>query len=165
MSIFYKSKRVGKNGKVFTLYKFRTLVESSDHFPSHTRSVYTPYGRFLRKTKLDELPQIFNLLRGDMNLVGPRPEEERTIDVIPEETRKILLSRKPGLTSLASIHFFDEGHILEKSKDPHEVYWKAIKPMKIQLDIFYIQNRDIFLDLWILWKTCVLVLKSILRKG
>ena len=113
MSIIYKSRRIGKHGRPFFLYKFRTLkngVDKTNSFASQEQ--YTFIGRFLRKSKIDELPQIWNWLKRDLNLVGPRPEEEKTIEVIPEETRKILLSVRPGLTSLSSIHFFDETTIL-----------------------------------------------------
>lgn len=162
MNIFYKSQRVGKNGKPFTLYKIKTLKETSDLFAGE--ETYLPFGKFLRKTKLDEIPQILNVLRGELNIVGPRPEEARTIKLIPEDVKKVLLSRRPGLTSLASLHFFDEGQILEKSPDPHEDYWTRIKPMKFVLDVFYIQNRDLLLDWWIIWRTILLVVKSFLRK-
>lgn len=162
--MFYKSRRVGKNGRLFTLYKLRTLKEGTDKVSSFANTQqYTRFGRFLRKTKIDELPQLWNWLIGDVALVGPRAEEQRTIDVIPEATRQILLSVKPGLTSLSSINFFDEGQILESASDPHKIYWTTIKPLKINLDVFYIRNRDIFLDLWIIWRTALLVIKSFFR--
>ena len=164
MNIFYKSKRIGKNGKPFTIFKFKTLKDNIDKTNSFANEEqYIGYGRFLRQTKIDELPQIWNLIKRDINIVGPRPEEEKTINVIPEDIRNILLSRRPGLTSLTSIHFFDETHILEKSLDQHKDYWTKIKPLKITLDIFYIQNRDIFLDFWIIWKTVILIVKSFIR--
>ncbi len=164
MSIIYKSKRIGKNGKSFYLYKFRTLKNDADKTNSFaSQKQYAFMGRFLRKTKIDELPQIWNYLKGDIAFVGPRPEEEKTIEVIPEETRNILLSVKPGLTSLSSIHFFDETTILEDTKDPYRIYWTTIKPIKIGLDIFYIKNRDIFLDSWILFKTMILIIKSFFK--
>lgn len=165
MSIFYRSKRVGKNGKVFHLIKFRTLKENFDKESSFaSESAYLPFGKFLRKTKLDELPQLWNVLRGQVNIVGPRPEEERNIAVLPEETRKILLSRRPGLTSLASIHFFEEGQILGTSEEIYKDYWTKIKPLKITLDVFYIQNRDLLLDWWIVLKTATMIIKSFFKK-
>ena len=166
MSIFYKSLRIGKHGKEFVLWKFRTLKENTDRTSSFAREEqYTWCGRFLRKTKLDELPQILNVLRGELNLVGPRAEEKKTIEFLPEDMKRVLLSRRPGLTSLASIHFFDEGQILENARDPHRTYWENIKPLKFTLDAFYIQNRDIFLDFWIIWKTAVLVVISLLKSA
>ena len=163
MSIIYRSQRVGKNGRVFNLYKFQTLKDDVDKISSFaSQEQYTWCGRFLRKTKIDELPQVINIIKRDLSFVGPRPEEQRTIDVLPDYVKKILLSRRPGLTSLASLHFFDESQILEQSRDVYRDYWEKIKPMKITLDIFYIRNRDIFLDVWIIWKTVVLVIKSFL---
>mgnify|MGYP001558066803 CR=1 FL=1 len=165
MSIFYHSLRVGKNGKTFYLFKFRTLKENSSKESSFaSKEQYTWCGRFLRKTKLDELPQIWNVLKGDLNIVGPRPEEEKNIAVIPEEIKNILLSRRPGLTSLSSLHFFEEGQILEKSSDVYRDYWERIKPLKIALDVFYVQHRDLLLDWWIIFKTLTMILKSIFRK-
>ena len=166
MSIFYKSKRIGRGGKPFFLWKFRTLREGFDKESSFANeSAYLRFGRFLRKTKADELPQIINVLRGDLNIVGPRPEEERNIAVLPEETKKTLLSRRPGLTSLASLHFFEEGQILDISPEIYKDYWTKIKPLKITLDCFYIQNRDIFLDWWIIFKTATFIVKSFFRRS
>ena len=165
MSFFYRSKRVGKNGKEFIMYKIQTLKENTDKTSSFANTEqYTRFGWVLRKVKLDELPQIWNVIKRDLNIVGVRPEEQKTIDLLPEDTRRILLSRRPGLTSLASLHFFDEGQILEKSSNPHRDYWLKIKPTKIVLDVFYIQNRDILLDFWIIWKTAILIIKSFFSK-
>ena len=163
MTLFYRSQRVGKKGKLFTLYKFKTLNEGYNN-SFVQENAYKPLGHFLRKTKLDEFPQLWNVLKGDLNLVGPRPEEERTIDLIPEDIKGALLSRRPGLTSLASLHFFDEGQLLEKSPDPYKDYWERIKPMKFILDVFYIQNRDILLDFWIIWRTMLLMAKSLIGR-
>lgn len=161
MSFFFKSRRIGKGGRVFTLYKLKTLHENITHFPYNKTEQYTWGGKFLRKTKLDELPQLWNLIKRDINIVGPRPEEENTIHVIPQETRDILLSVRPGLTSLASIHFFDEGQILEQSTNTHEDYWSKIKPLKITLDVFYVQNKSWLLDLAIIWLTIKKIIKSL----
>lgn len=164
MNLIYKSQRVGKNGKLFWLYKFRTLKENIDKISSFAnKEQYIWCGRFLRKTKIDELPQLWNIIKRDINFVGVRPEEQKTIDVIPKDIKEILLSIRPGLTSLASIHFFDETNILEKSPTPYEDYWIKIKPLKITLDIFYIKNRDIIFDIWIVWKTILLIMKSFFK--
>lgn len=164
MSAIFRSLRVGKGGKLFWLYKFRTLKSGTDRTSSFVRNEqYTRFGWVMRKTKCDELPQVWNVLRRDLNFVGPRPEEERTINVLPDHITEILLSRRPGLTSLASLHYFDEGQILEKSSDPHRDYWEKIKPLKITLDVFYIQNRDVLLDLWIVVKTVIRVMQSLWR--
>lgn len=151
MSVFYKSLRVGQYGKTFLMYKFRTLEETADHFANG--QTYTRWGRFLRKTKLDELPQLWNVLKGEMTWVGPRPEEDRTLISIPKHIRDIQLSVKPGLTSLASIHFADEEKLLQEFSDPSRIYWSAVKPMKFLLDVFYVQHQSFLLDLAILWGT------------
>jgi len=156
----YRSERVGKNGKVFSALKIRTMKETTTQFA--TEDVYTKYGKWLRKTKLDEIMQLINVFKGEMSIVGVRPELKEHIDLIPKETREILLSRKPGLTSLSSLHFIDEESIIQKGKNNEYDYWVKIKPMKILLDVYYIQNRDFWLDIWIVWRTAILVLKSLL---
>jgi len=161
MALFYRSERIGKNGKPFTLWKIRTLKEGIDKMSSFVQeNQYTPLGRFLRKTKIDELPQIICLLRGQINIVGPRAEEARSISVLPEDIRERLLSVKPGLTSLASVGFFNEEEILKKVSDPAALYWKEIKPMKIALDLFYIENKCLILDLAIIYMTVKRVILS-----
>lgn len=160
MSILYRSKRIGKNGKPFWLYKIKTLKDGSDKSPFTTESAYLPLGKFLRKTKLDELPQLWNWLRGDIALVGPRPDEERNINVIPEEYRKVILSIKPGLVDLASIYFYDEEKWLNQLKDPY-LYWTSIKPIKILLQFFYVQNKCLLLDVAVLYMTIKKVIGSL----
>lgn len=159
----YRSERVGKNGRRFSLYKIRTLREDFEGKYA-TEQGYTHWGKFLRKTKLDELPQVVNWLRGDIALVGPRPENVEAVSLIPKDLRKTLLSVKPGLTSLSSIHFHDEERLIQQGGDNAYDYYTRIKPMKILLDVFYIQNRDIFLKSWILWRTLVIVLRNIFNK-
>ncbi len=162
-SFFYRSERIGKNGIPFTLWKVRTLKEGTDKTSSFAQDdQYTRFGRFLRKTKIDELPQIICLLRGQISLVGPRAEEARSIRVLPNDIKQKLLSVKPGLTSLASVHFFNEEEILKQVADPAALYWKEIKPTKILLDMFYIQNRCFILDLAIIWMTFKRVVGSFL---
>ncbi len=162
MAFFYKSLRVGKGGKVFTMWKIRTLKDGTDKVSSFaSNDQYLPLGRFLRRTHLDELPNALSLLNGNLALVGPRSEEAKSINVLPQEIKKILLSVRPGLTSLASLAFFDESQILEKATDPHRIYWERIKPAKILLDVFYIQHRCLSLDLVILWLTFKKILHSI----
>lgn len=161
MSIFYKSPRVGKGGRLFSLYKFRTLKIGTDKTSSFaSEGQYTWCGRFLRKTKLDELPQIINWLKRDINIVGVRPEEQKTVDVIPEDLRQVLLSRRPGMTSLASVYFYNEEELLKKAPDAYEIYWTKIKPVKFILDAFYIENKSLPLDVAIIWLTFKKVVKS-----
>lgn len=136
------------------MLKFRTLKNGIDKTNSFvTNDQYTFGGRFLRKYRLDELPQIVNILKGEMGIVGPRPEEARVIQLYPEHIRKKLLSVKPGWFSLAGIYFFkDEEEILKQSVTPHKDYWEIIRPMKLTLDFFYIDNRGFLLDCWILYQ-------------
>ena len=165
-SFIYRSERVGKNGRLFSAYKIRTLKEGVEKASSFAeQSQYLRFGRFLRKCKLDELPQLINVLKGEMSLVGPRPEETRAIEIIPEEVRKILLSAKPGLTSLASLYFYDEEKLLQEvGEDKYRNYWTKVKPAKILLDTFYVRNKCLLLDLAVLWMTFKKVIKSLFNK-
>lgn len=152
-SFIYRSERIGKNGKPFSLYKFRTMkMGIKTSFADE--EVYTKYGKFLRKYKIDELLQIINWLKGDMSLVGPRPDFQETIELLPDHVKKTLLSVKPGLTSISSVHFFDEERILQEAgEDKFKNYYLRVKPAKILLDVFYIQHKCFLLDLSILWLT------------
>ena len=164
MGIFYKSYRIGKNGKPFFMYKIRTLKEGVDRSSSYAKDgQYAWCGRFLRKHKADELPQFFNVLKGDISLVGPRAEEEKSLAVLPEDISEKLLSVKPGITSLSSIYFFDEESFLRKVPNSAEVYWTKIKPIKLILDMFYIENKSFSLDCWILYATFKRVIKEIFK--
>ena len=153
MRIFYRSRRVGKNGKEFWMYKIRTLKLGADQHVFAQQAVYTISGKFFRKFKLDELPQIWNVLKGDMALVGPRPEESRNIEVLPFDLREQLLSVKPGITSLSALHFIDEERILAESENVSRDFWAKIKPMKILLDVWYVQHRCLLLDIALIYLT------------
>lgn len=164
MKILYKSLRVGKNGRVFEMLKFRTLKEGVDKVSTFAQDdQYLPLGKFLRKTKLDELPQLWNVIKGEMAICGPRPEEERSIKVIPEDIRNIILSVKPGMVDLASLHFFDEEKLIQRGSDPAWTYWTQVKPAKILLQVFYIQNRGTLLNIWLMWQTMKKVIKSFFK--
>ena len=158
----FRQTRVGKNGKLFTLYKIRTMV-LNPNVQFATPEVYTRFGRFLRKTKIDELAQIINVLKGDLNLVGPRSNVQEYWDIAPDHLKRKILSRKPGLTSLASIHFHDEESLIQQGANNSYDYYSRIKPMKILLDVFYVQHRDPFLKIWIIWRTGLIVLKSFFK--
>lgn len=165
MSFIYKSKRVGKGGRIFDLYKIRTLRENIDRTSSFAnKEQYTRFGRFLRKTKFDELPQFWNIIKRDMSFFGPRAEEERTIAVLPEDMKEVLLSVRPGLVDLSSLHFFYEGQILEKSADPHRDYWTKIRPLKFVLQVFYIENRCWLLNLALLYLTAKKILWALITR-
>ena len=157
----FRSDRVGKDGKVFSVYKIRTMkLGTKTSFAEEEH--YTRFGRFLRKIKADEFLQIINVLKGDMRLVGPRPDFQEAYDIMPDYAKKILLAIKPGCTSLSSVHFFDEERLLQEAgEDKYKNYYTRVKPAKILLDTFYIQNRCVLLDLAILWMTFKKVVKSL----
>lgn len=143
---FYKQLRVGKNNKDFYLLKFRTmrvgadkkgLLTVGDRDPRVTRS-----GFFLRKYKLDELPQLVNVFVGQMSVVGPRPEVRRYVDLYNENQKRIL-NVKPGITDYASLYYIDENEILAQSSDPENTYIQEIMPAKIELNFKYIDNQSI----------------------
>ncbi len=162
LRIFYRSDRVGKNGRVFSLLKFRTLKEGTDKVSKFAQEdQYTRFGWILRKTKCDELPQLWNLIKGDLRLVGPRPENPETFQVIPKHIRDITLSIKPGLTSPASLHFFHEEKILQQSSNADKDYHTKIKPMKLLLDVWYVQNRSFLLDLALIYMTIKKIIQSL----
>lgn len=160
MSIFYKSERIGKGGVPFTMLKFRSLREGSDKDSFASEEKYVPFGRFMRKFRIDELPQIWNMLRGDMAVVGPRPEELRTINVLPPHIKEKLLSVRPGLFGLSGIYFMDEEVMLQQSNNPASDFWMKIKPMKMTLDFFYIDNKCLSLDLWIIYQAIKVRIKT-----
>jgi putative undecaprenyl-phosphate galactose phosphotransferase len=145
--VFYKQVRVGQNSIDFGLFKFRSMVVDADkkglitvggRDPRITRSGY-----FIRKYKLDELPQLINVLVGDMSLVGPRPEVRKYVDLYTDEQQKVL-SVKPGITDYASIEYMDENEILGKSSDPEKTYIEEIMPEKIKYNMKYISNKSLF---------------------
>ena len=144
--IFYRQQRVGKDNKDFGLLKFRSmrvgadkmsLITIGDRDPRVTRAGY-----YIRKYKLDELPQLWNVLIGDMSLVGPRPEVRRYVDLYTPEQRKVL-SVRPGITDYASIEYIDENRLLAQSADPDKTYIEEIVPAKIALNMRYINHRTI----------------------
>lgn len=164
MRLFYKSIRIGKGGRPFTLYKIRTLKERSDIHTFAEEDTYTWCGKFLRRIHFDELPQLWNWLRGDVALFGFRPEEERTWQLLPEETRALLSKHKPGLIDLASLYFWDEEKILGLSNDKHRDYWKRIRPLKLSLQFFYLENKCVLLKLAIIWIFLKKLVWSIIKK-
>jgi lipopolysaccharide/colanic/teichoic acid biosynthesis glycosyltransferase len=150
--VFYAATRVGQYGRPFHLYKFRTMV------PSGGSSVtvfadprITPTGRAVRQLKLDELPQLFNVLRGDMSFVGPRPEDPSYVALYTDEQRRIL-DLKPGITSVAALEYWDEGELL-KGDDWESVYREQIMPAKVALENEYAQRRTLWSDAGLLART------------
>lgn len=143
---FYSQVRVGKNGKDFRLYKFRSMRTGSDAKGLITVGGRDPritgIGYFIRKFKIDELPQLFNVLVGDMSLVGPRPEVRKYVDMYNDEQKRVL-SVCPGITDYASIEYVDENEILGKAEDPDKAYIEEIMPAKIILNMKYINNQSV----------------------
>ena len=152
---FFSQTRVGKDGKHFQLLKFRTMRPASESKGQLTVGKdprITKVGHTLRKYKLDEIPQLFNILKGDMSVVGPRPEVPKYVALYNEEQKKVLAVR-PGLTDLASIEYINENEVLSKSTNPEETYIKEIMPHKLKLNLVYIKKQSFFFDLQLIFKT------------
>lgn len=154
--VFYKQIRVGKNNKDFKLYKFRSMRVNSDKQGLLTvgskDSRITKAGYFIRKYKIDELPQLFNVLKGDMSFVGPRPEVRRYVDLYSEEQMKVL-SVRPGITDPASIKYRNENDILSSASNPEQYYIQHIMPDKLKINIDYINTRTFIKDIKIIFQT------------
>lgn len=155
-SIFYRGIRVGLYGRTFNILKFRTMVENAEKLGgpstcSDDRRV-TAVGAFLRRYKLDELPQLINVLTGDMSFVGPRPEVASEVAQYDANTRR-LLSVRPGITDYASIRFRNEGDILKGHADPHKAYKELIQPEKIRLGLQYVDEHNLLVDLKLIFMT------------
>jgi lipopolysaccharide/colanic/teichoic acid biosynthesis glycosyltransferase len=159
--ILFRQLRVGKKGKLFRLNKFRTMKVLKEaekgSFDVGNSSRITSLGRFLRRTKIDELPQLFNVLIGDMAIVGPRPEVKQWTEIYPEKWA-IVHKVKPGITDNASILFRNEEEILAKSSNPTETYRNEILPKKLDLYIDYVNNQSLFGDLKIILRTIYTVI-------
>jgi lipopolysaccharide/colanic/teichoic acid biosynthesis glycosyltransferase len=154
--VFYRQQRVGRNGVLFNILKFRTMTNQPGHQSQLTVGRdprVTRAGRFLRRYKLDELPQLVNVLQGTMSLVGPRPEVPRYVACYPPEVRAAVLSIAPGLTDWAAIQYKDESTILGRAPDPERAYIETILPIKLEFYLRYVRERTFFLDLVILWRT------------
>ena len=160
--VFYKQIRVGQNGRDFGLFKFRSMVVDADkkglitvggRDPRITRSGY-----FIRKYKLDELPQLINVLVGDMSLVGPRPEVRKYVELYDDDQNKVL-SVKPGITDYASIEYMDENEILGKSTDPEKTYIEEIMPEKIKYNMKYIKNGSLIEYFKIIFLTVLKIIR------
>ncbi|WP_031443324.1 sugar transferase [Arenibacter algicola] len=162
--VFYKQSRVGLNGVNFNILKFRTMFTGSDKKGLLTVGDrdprVTPVGYYLRKYKLDELPQLINVLLGDMSLVGPRPEVSKYVNLYSKEDR-VVLSIKPGITDYASIYFRNENEILNSSSNPEKKYIEEVMPLKLELNKKYIREKGLLTDLKIIFMT----LKSIFHKN
>ncbi|MBN2664052.1 MAG: sugar transferase [Bacteroidales bacterium] len=159
---FYKQIRIGKNRKEFKLLKFRSMKVGADKKGLLTIGLddnrITKTGKFIRKYKIDELPQLFNVLKGDMSFVGPRPEVKKYVDLYSYEQQKVLNVR-PGITDFASVQFFDENNILANAKDPEKTYTHEIMPQKIKLNMTFIENPSVKNYFTVIFKTFLRILK------
>jgi len=162
--VFYLQERIGKDFKPFRLIKFRTMYKDADKKGLLTTSSKDPritkVGYYLRKYKLDELPQFINVLKGDMSIVGPRPEVRKYVELYNDEQKKVL-SVKPGITDEASLKYIDESDILAKSDDPEKTYIEQIMPEKLSINLHYIEHQNFFYDLKIIFQTFI---KSFFRQ-
>ncbi len=158
--VLYRGERVGKDGRPFLMYKFRTMVLKADRIgPAVTYRDdprITKVGRFLRRTKLDELPQLINVLKGEMSLVGPRPEDPSYVAHYNAQQREVLRV-KPGITGPTQLQYRDEASML-KGDSADEDYLRRIMPEKVKLDLSYVQNRSLALYIKILWQTAITLL-------
>lgn len=161
-SIFFRQIRVGKDGRDFRIYKFRTMIVNAEKMGIITIGERDPRitnsGYFLRKYKLDELPQLINVLKGEMSFVGPRPEVRKYVEMYNQEQLKIL-TVKPGITDYASIEYINEDEILGKSFNPEKTYIEEIMPQKIKYNMKYINNKTVIEYFKIIFLTIIKIIK------
>jgi len=162
-SPFYVAERMGKKEKPFKMVKLRSMIQNADAQGIDSTGAndmrITPVGHFIRSYKLDELTQLWNVLKGDMSLVGPRPNVKRETDLYTSQEKR-LLSIKPGITDFASIVFSDEGEILADKADPDIAYNQLIRPGKSRLGLFYIENKNILVDLLLIAFTALAIISK-----
>jgi lipopolysaccharide/colanic/teichoic acid biosynthesis glycosyltransferase len=161
--VFYRGERVGKDGRFFHMFKFRSMARNAAQtgpgITARGDPRVTRAGRVLRRTKLDELPQLVNVLRGEMSLVGPRPEDPRYVSLYTPEQRRIL-SARPGMTSLASLKYRDEEELLW-NRDVDDLYSRVIMPRKLEIDLAYLDTRTLWSDL----KVIAMTIAALFRTG
>ncbi len=161
--VFYRQVRVGRGGKPFRIFKFRTMVVGADKkglsITVGRDSRITRVGAFLRKTKLDELAQLLNVLRGEMSFVGPRPEVPRYVDLYTPYQRQVLLVR-PGITDYASIAYRNENELLAGAKDPERMYIETVMPAKIELNMKYLREISPLADIRLILQTILAIVRN-----
>lgn len=163
--IFFKQQRVGRNGKMFGLYKFATMLKNSPSTGTGTVTVkddprVLPLGKFLRKTKINELPQLLNILFGDMSIIGPRPQTQRCFDAFPERSQAEIVKVRPGLSGVGSIIFRGEEDMMHASEDPDRFYDNVIMPYKGLLEEWFVKNQSVATYFKGIIVTVQIVLKS-----
>jgi lipopolysaccharide/colanic/teichoic acid biosynthesis glycosyltransferase len=155
--VFFRQERVGQNGRLFRIHKFRTMVIDAERrglqITVGTDARVTSVGHWLRKYKLDELPQLLDVWLGHMSLVGPRPEVQRYVACYPADLRAIVLSVRPGITDRAAIEFKDENVILGNAVDPHTAYMNEVLPIKLRYYVEYVNTRSFWGDISLILKT------------
>ena len=161
--VFFSQERMGKDGSLFSLHKFATMLKDSPNIGTGTLTVQNdprilPLGKFLRKTKINELPQLFNVFKGDMSIVGPRPQSPRNFSAFSEDVQKNIMLVPPGLTGLGSIYFSDEEAMLTSAVHQDEFYDSVIMPYKGQLEIWYVNNATVLIDLKIVYVTALKII-------
>ena len=153
----YKAARVGKDGRLFTCYKFRSMRVDSGKVRLTTLENddrIFPFGKFIRKTKIDEMPQVVNILKGEMSVVGPRPEDKENADKVYVGEYVHIMDVKPGLTSTASLYDYTHGELFEDE----ESYEKVFMPKKLKLELYYVNHKSFWYDLWLILKTTWLII-------
>ena len=165
--VFFRQQRVGLRGRLFRIHKFRTMTADAERLGLQITVGRDPrvtrIGHFLRRYKLDELPQLFDVWRGQMSLVGPRPEVPRYVACYPADVRELVLSVRPGITDRASIEYKDENMILGKAADPHQAYLDEILPVKLAYYVDYVRTRTLLGDICLILRTISALLPAFRR--
>jgi len=160
--VFFKQLRIGRFQKPFYIYKFRTMIQDAEKkgikLTVGRDSRITRCGTILRKYKIDELPQLINVVKGEMSLVGPRPEVPEYVKYYPEQIKEIIFSVRPGITDYASLKFRNENKLLASATDPEKTYVEKILPEKLKLYVHYVQNRSLLGDILIILNTLLRII-------
>ena len=160
--VFFKQDRVGRGGEYFELYKFATMLKDSPFMGTGTVTLkddprVLPLGHFLRKTKINELPQLLNIFLGDMSIVGPRPQTRRCFEAFPKRSQDQIITVRPGLSGIGSIIFRGEDQLMHASAEPDKLYDEVIMPYKGLLEEWFVENRSIFVYLKCVWLTILVI--------
>ena len=161
--VFFRQNRVGLGGEAFGLLKFATMLKNSPNMSTGTITTkgdprILPFGKFLRKTKINELPQLLNILKGDMSVIGPRPQTQRCFDAFPEQSRREIVKVRPGLSGIGSVVFRNEEDMMDAARDPDAMYDEVIMPYKGALEEWYVQNKSIVKYFLLIFVTAWVVL-------